>query len=315
MKKTSLADIGELEIIRRCCRRLPQRADVLVGPGDDCAVVRLPGNQAYDWLLTSDPVIQGEHFTSRTPGRLIGHKALARALSDIAAMGGEPLWALLDIVAPPKELTERVKQVFNAVAALARRYDLAVVGGDSSAGALLEVHVFVVGRVKKGQALLRSGARPGHNLFVTGSLGGSLAGKHLRFNPRLKEGQWLCQQSLARAMIDISDGLACDLRRLIVSSKVGAELWLKALPLTATARQVKNKSSAIRHALTDGEDFELLFSVPADKTQALQRGWQKRFSLKCTQIGVITDRLGAIETLDERGIAKPLTLHGYEHFR
>ncbi len=315
-------------------KNLPGRRDVVVGSGDDCAVVSMAGNRAYDWLLKSDPVIEGVHFTPATPGRAIGHKALARALSDIAAMGGEPLWTLVDLVAPAAMPANRVARVMQGLSSLARRHHVAVVGGDTSAGPVLEVHVFVVGRVKKGQAVLRSGAQPGDSLFVTGSLGGSRApsarsakgplgptsradgvGRHLWFEPRLQEGRWLGRHGWARAMIDLSDGLATDLRHLVMQSGVGAELWLESIPLSARVRKMKHRNSAIRHALTDGEDFELLLAVPAAKTRAFQQAWRKNNNLACTQIGLVTDRRGTIETVDVRGKRRRLDDSGYEHFK
>lgn len=315
MKNKCLQDIGELALIQRICRKLPQRPDVVVGPGDDCAVVRPDKDSAYDWLLKSDPVIEGIHVFPKTPGRLIGHKALGRVLSDLVAMGGEPMWALVDIVAPSGTPAARVDQVMQGISALARKFQVAVVGVDVSAGLGLEVHIFVVGRVEKGKAILRSGAKPGDNLFVTGSLGGSLAGKHLRFMPRLKEGRWLCRQGWARAMIDLSDGLATDLRHLIHQSRVGAQLFLNAIPVSPAVKRPKNLTDRIRHALSDGEDYELLFAVSAVKTQSFQKAWQRSFSLSCTRIGTVTKRQGVIETVDGRGERKPLKESGYEHFK
>lgn len=316
MTRKALQDIGERGLLRKIVgKNLPYRRDVVAGPGDDCAVVRPGGNAAFDWLLKSDPVIEGAHFTPETPGRAVGHKALARALSDIAAMGGEPLWTLVDLVAPSAMPVNRAVRVMQGLSSLARRCHVAVVGGDTSAGPVLEVHVFVVGRVEKDKAVLRSGAQPGDCLFVTGSLGGSLAGRHLRFVPRLREGRWLCRHGWARAMIDLSDGLATDLRHLVTQSRVGAELWLETIPLSASVRKIKHRNSAIRHALTDGEDFELLFAVPAAKTRAFQKAWQKNNHVACTQIGIVTDRRGVVETVDAQGKHRRLDDIGYEHFR
>ncbi len=316
MKTTLLSDIGELELIRRICRKLPGRADVAVGPGDDCAVVRVAGDRAHDWLLKSDPVIEKVHFAAHTPGRAIGHKALGRALTDIAAMGGEPMWALVNLVAPAGVSVALVNRIFQGLLSLAKRSGVAVVGGDVSTGPALEIHVFVVGRVAKGKAILRSGAKPGDSLFVTGSLGGSLAGRHLRFTPRLEEGRWLGRQGWARAMIDLSDGLAADLQHLLQQSRAGAELQPDAIPISRTAKhRWRNQSVALRHALTDGEDFELLFAVPASKTPVFVRAWQRRFKLPCTRIGTVTRRRGVIETVDAQGRRRRLQAGGYQHFR
>jgi thiamine-monophosphate kinase len=285
-----------------------------VGPGDDCAVVRAAGDRRHDWLLKSDPVIANVHFTADAPGQAIGHKALGRVLSDIAAMGGEPLWALVDLVAPARTPALLVEQIFQGLSRLARRVGLAVVGGDVSAGPVLEVHVLAIGRVAQGKAVLRSGARPGDSLFVTGALGGSLAGRHLRFQPRLAEGGWLARHGWARAMIDLSDGLATDLRHLIRRSGVGAELWLEAIPVSRAARKSGKPAAALRHALTDGEDFELLFAVPAAKTAAFMKAWRRRFRLACTRIGTITRWRGVIDLVDAQGKRRRLNERGYDHF-
>jgi len=211
VKRKVLSRIGELALLKRLCRKLPLRKDVIVGAGDDCAVVKGAKTDKYDYLLKSDGVVEGVHFNAQTRPGLIGHKALGRVLSDIAAMGGEPLWILVDLVAPGKTSVKRVEAIYTGIGKLARKFGAAIVGGDVSAGKELQLHVFGMGRVRKGRAILRSGAKAGDALFVTGALGGSLAGKHLSFLPRLKEGKWIADGKWATAMIDISDGLLRDL--------------------------------------------------------------------------------------------------------
>ncbi|MBU4285703.1 MAG: thiamine-phosphate kinase [Kiritimatiellae bacterium] len=316
----------------------PERADVVVGPGDDCAVVRPADDARYDYLLKSDPVIEGVHFTRATPGATVGHKALARVLSDIAAMGGEPLWALVNLVAPDTMPVARVTGIYSGLSRLSRHWRVAIVGGDVTSGPRLEAHVFGVGRVPRGQAVLRSGACSGDYLFVTGALGGSRRGKHLAFQPRLAEGRWLQNRRWATAMIDLSDGLATDLRHLIRQSRVGAELFLTSIPLASAislgglARRVKQSASrrtalrgagqalrgagqALRHAFCDGEDYELLFTVSPANAATLIRAWPKTFRTPCTYIGRITDRRDVIECVDARGRKVRLKATGYEHFR
>jgi len=313
MFNQTLQDIGELRAVQRICKSLPMRDDVLKGAGDDCAVVRSAGSD-YDWLLTSDPLIQDVHFTKETPGRSVGHKALGRVLSDIAAMGGEPLWCLIDVVALPETPVAWLDELYQGISDLALRYDVAVVGGDMARGPVNEVHVFEVGRVPKGKAVLRSGAGPGHELFVTGSLGGALTGKHLCFEPRLAEGRWLSEQQWASAMIDLSDGLASDLRHLTDQSHTGAELVLGAIPLSKAALDTADKCSALDHALRDGEDYELLFVVPQQKAPDFLAAWRRTFELACTRIGVMTETRGMIECIDEKGKRTQLRESGYDHF-
>lgn len=310
----SLAAIGEQAAIRRIVRRLPARADIAVGAGDDCAVVR-PAARAEreDWLLKSDPVIEGIHFAAGTPAAAVGHKAVGRVLSDLAAMGGTPRWGLLDLVAPPALPARELDALYRGALRLAQRHGLAIAGGDLARGRQLEIHAFAVGTVPRGAAVLRSGARTGDAVFVTGTLGGSLRRKHLRFEPRVLEGQWL--RDWATSMIDVSDGLATDLRHLMESGGVGAMLTEQAIPVAADARRMPDRRSPLDHALRDGEDFELLFTVPAHRVQAFLRDWETAFRLRCTLIGRITEFSGRLEIADAAGRARVLTGGGYEHFR
>ncbi len=305
--------IGEDNLIRRLKKLVPGRADVVSGIGDDCAVVRTGRRDVYDLLLKSDPVIEGVHFLSEAAGMSIGHKAVGRVLSDLAAMGGEPLWILVDLVAPPTTSVAHIESIYRGMARLARRYGVAIVGGDTACGKVLEIHVFAVGRIRRGQSLFRSGAKPGDALYVTGALGGSLLGRHLSFEPRLVEGQWLRDSGLVTAMMDVSDGLATDLRRLAAASGTGAVLDIGSIPVAAAARRMKDKRSPLDHALADGEDFELLFTVPYKKTTSFESAWRKAFRLSCTRIGEMTARQGLVELRD--GLCcEELKLHGYEHF-
>ncbi len=319
----TVSDIGEVGLIERLGRLVPGRRDVVVGIGDDCAVVRGGKGDRYDWLLKSDPVIEGVHFAADTKGEWVGHKAVGRVLSDIAAMGGEPLWLLIDLVAPAGMSCGRIEAVYRGAAALARRHGVAIIGGDTARGPVLELHVFGVGRVPRGTAVLRSGARAGDRLYVTGTLGGTLAGRHLRVEPRVAEGCWLREGGWVTAMLDVSDGVAADLPRLAKASGVGAVVEAVAVPVSAAARRMaKGKRGSqrraadegLRHALGDGEDFELLFSVPVRKAAAFEAAWRRRFRLKCTAIGRMTRSVGTVELL-RNGESVPLLQRGYEHFR
>ncbi|TAN37278.1 MAG: thiamine-phosphate kinase [Verrucomicrobia bacterium] len=333
---TALKKLGEREVIRRLAALLPSRPDVRAGIGHDVAVVA--GNRAYDFLLKSDAVVEGRHFLPTTPPRQIGHKALGRVLSDLAAAGGEPLWALVNLVTPRGEKMSRLRAIYQGLATLARRHGLAIVGGDTTEGPALELHVFAVGRLPRGTALLRSGARPGDVVFVTDTLGGSLAGKHLRFIPRLAEGRWLRAGDWATATIDLSDGLATDLDHILEMSRVGAKIFTEKIPIAKAVFRLRparrdyggqvqgfektnslfskpwKKRSPLAHALGDGEDFELLFTVPCCQAVALEQAWRKKFRTRLTAIGVITRGAGKIVWLKN---GTPLTLHaaGFEHFR
>lgn len=306
--------IGENTLIRRLARLVPGRRDVITGIGDDCAVVRAGARDPFDLLLKSDPVIEGVHFIPHDKAADVGHKALGRVLSDIAAMGGEPLWFLVDLVAPRTVPIARLEGIYRGMSRLARRHGVAMVGGDTSQGAFLELHVFAVGRVGRGQAILRSDAKPGEYIYVTGHLGGSGMGRHLRFEPRLAEGQWLAAQGWATAMMDVSDGVATDLRRMMEASGTGALLRACDIPVSAAARRIRNRQSSIDHALSDGEDFELLFTVSPRKALAFEKAWRHQFALPCTRIGVMTACRDRLE-LERGGVRSELKTRGYEHFR
>ncbi len=310
----TIGDIGELGVIDRIMRFLPDRHDIIVGAGDDCAVVRPSDDSDIDWVLTSDAVTEGAHFPPATDPSAIGHKAIARALSDIAAMGAEPMWALIDISAPAQMSVSAMEALYREASATARKYDLAIVGGDTSQSEILSIHVFAIGSVPKGNAILRAGAERGDNLYVTGQLGASILGKHLAFEPHVKEGRWLREGNWASAMIDLSDGLATDLRHLIKASKVGAEIFLDQIPVSEAATRLKDERSPLEHALCDGEDFELLFSVPAAKEESFVTEWQKAFTLSCARVGCITDNSEIIECVGSDAVRTKLQNKGFGHF-
>jgi thiamine-monophosphate kinase len=304
----TLKDMGEGALIERLTRRLGTGRDVVVGPGDDCAVVRAADEE---WLLTSDPVIEGVHFDGAATPQQIGHKALARSLSDIAAMGGTPRWALIDLVAPGDTPAGQLQGIYTGLAATADDYGIAIVGGDVAAGPVIELHVFAVGSLPPGSAILRSGALPGDGIYVTGALGGSrLQGHHLSFTPRLREGRWLREGEWATAMCDISDGLSTDLHHLAAASGVGATIRLATVPCSPAARSTQDP---LTHALCDGEDFELLFSVSAARLADFEVAWQSNALASCTRIGTITID-GGVMGIGADDSVRPLDAAGYDHF-
>ncbi len=267
--------------------------------GDDCAV--LPLDAHYDIILTSDPLIQGVHFVPGTDPEAIGWKAAARVLSDFAAMGADPQYLLINLVAPPEQDFQTLEKIYAGVSKVRKLFDVDLVGGDLSQGSTLELHVFGVGRVPKGKALLRSGARPGDVIYVTGPLGGSFeSGKHLTFMPRIKEAKWLRQSGFVRCMMDISDGLATDLRHILKASKVGADIVSEKVPKVGTLEQ----------ALFDGEDFELLFTVRAEDAADFDFQCLENLDQQFPRIGTITAQ-PEILMLD----STVLELKAFEHFR
>lgn len=309
--------MNEFDLIQRLARSLPTNGTVVTGAGDDCAVLDL-GLPDRLLLFKTDAVVQGIHFTSETPPEKIGHKALARCLSDIAAMAGTPNSALITLALPRDFDPAFVEKIYSGMGELARRHDVAIAGGETTTnpGGIL-ISVALLGTVSRGKYILRSGAKPGDALFVTGELGGSLAGKHLEFEPRLVEARWLADHFPVHAMIDLSDGLAGDLRHLIKSSRVAAELLATSIPISRTARLAARAEGSAKPpllaALTDGEDFELLFTVASRDAVPLLDAWKKEFpKLKLTCIGKITAGEGI--TIRNQEGTRPLAAHGYEHF-
>ncbi len=282
----TLKDIGEHNAIAALTANLK-------AVGDDCAVLPQPGSD-FDLVLTSDPLIQDVHFTQEATPEQIANKAAGRVLSDFAAMGAEPQYLLINVVAPPEQKFQTLEKIYAEFSNLWKNFGVEIVGGDLAQGSALELHVFGAGRVPKGTALLRSGAKPGDLIYVTGPLGGAQAsGKHLNFTPRIAEGNRLRETGLVTSMMDISDGLATDLRHILKASNVGAEILSEQIP----------KNGTLEQALFDGEDFELLFTAPPNAV--FQRSEQP-----FPMIGKITDR--AEELLLD---GEALEGKAFEHFK
>ncbi len=309
--------MNEFELIARLTRALPTNDSVVIGAGDDCAVLDVGAGDRL-LLFKTDAVVEGVHFTSETPPEKIGHKALARCLSDIAAMAGTPTAALITLGLPKKFQPEFVEQIYAGLNALARKQGVAIVGGETTtnpAGVLLSVAL--IGSVPRGKLLVRSGAKVGDAIFVTGELGGSITGRHLEFEPRLAEARWLAEHFSIHAMMDVSDGLAGDLRHILHASRCGAELLKSAIPISRAAKEISKRGDAAKPAiiaaLTDGEDFELLFTVASKSAVPLLDAWKKQFpKLKLSCIGKIIAGEG-LKLRDATGV-RPLTTHGYVHF-
>ena len=309
--------MNEFELIQRLTQALPTNEAVVVGAGDDCAVLDLGAGDRWV-LFKTDAVVAGIHFTKETPPEQIGRKALARCLSDIAAMAGTPIAALVTLALPQPFDAAYVERIYAGLNALARQHNLAVVGGETTTNPeRLLISIALIGWVARGKAALRKGALVGDAIFVTGELGGSLAGKHLDFEPRLTEARWLVEHFPIHGMLDLSDGLAGDLRHILTASQVGAELLKSAVPISRAAKEISRKGDAAKPAfvaaLTDGEDFELLFTVAGKDAVPLLDAWKQRFpTLKLSCIGKIIAGHGI--TLRDRQGLRPFTAHGYVHF-
>ena len=313
----TLSPMREFELISRLMPMLPRNDFVVAGAGDDCAVLDL-GDPACHTLYKTDAIVEGVHFLPDAEPEKVGHKALARALSDVAAMGGMPVAAVVTLALPAGRDAGWAEGVYRGLCRTAARWQVAVVGGETVTNpGHAWLSVALVGRVARGKAVMRSGARAGDALMVSGELGGSIAGHHLSFEPRLREAAWLASHHDVHAMIDLSDGLAGDLRHLLAASGgLGAEVLARALPIRPAARAQAREGDlakpAVLAALTDGEDFELLFAVAPGDAVAVMDGWRSAFPntpIRC--IGKVTTGPGAW-LRDARGL-QPLPKGGYEH--
>jgi thiamine-monophosphate kinase len=309
--------MNEFELIAKLTRTLPTNKSVVTGAGDDCAVLDL-GVPDKLILFKTDAVVEGFHFTRDTPPEKIGRKALARCLSDIAAMAGTPVAALVTIALPEKFEPEFVTKIYDGINTLAREHGVAIVGGETTTNPeRILISISLLGTVPRGGQILRGGAKVGDAIFVTGELGGSFAEKHLEFEPRLAEARWLAEHFFIHALIDLSDGLAGDLRHILTASKTGAEILRSAVPISRAAKLRAKQNSAAKPAfaaaLTDGEDFELLFTVASEDAVKVLDAWKKKFpKLKLSCIGKIVAGDGIL-IRDKSGSHK-LNAHGYVHF-
>lgn len=302
----------EKDLIRSLTANLHTDDTVMLGAGDDCAVLKF-GNQ--ELLFKTDAVVEGIHFDINAAPDEVGHKALARALSDIAAMGGTPSHCLITLGTNTEIKIGYIEKVYEGLKKCAENHNVNIVGGETTTMANFTLSVSLLGTAEK--VITRSGSISGDAIFVTGELGGSITKHHLHFQPRIKQGQWLARNFDIHAMIDLSDGLSSDLQCLL-SPEIGAEIHTNSLPISKAARQVAQNNPSgktpILAALTDGEDYELLFSLPSKFAVSLLDSWKITFpelSLKC--IGRITNEPGII-LKDDKG-RHSLNIYGYDHIQ
>ena len=278
----SIRQTGEDALVARLLPLMPSNPSLETGPGDDCAIIRGSGNRQL--LLKTDCVVEGMHFLPGTDPELIGRKALARAVSDIGAMGGTPLHALVTLFVHADRPISQVEGIYRGMGRLARQFGISIAGGESSglpADGLI-INVALTGEVEAGKAVLRSTARAGDLIAVTGTLGGSFpTGHHLSFTPRVREGGILAASGVATSMMDLSDGLGTDLPRLAAASGLGCRIHEELLPVRPgfTAAQ----------AVGDGEDYELLVTFrPGDRERAARLAAEHFPETPLTVIGEMT---------------------------
>lgn len=341
VNRMNLRQLGEFGLLHRIRRRIPDLSRaVRIGMGDDAAVFRTSSGR--DLILTNDMLVEGIDFdfARGATHRQVGYKALAVNLSDVAAMGGRPRAFIIGLAIPGSTSVQAAEDLYRGMLTLARQERIDLVGGDTSASRKgLVISVSVLGEVEEGHALTRSGARVGDRIYVSGTLGDSRAGlellkkrrnhragkrsrmeavlirRHLYPPARIELGRLLGRRRWATGMIDLSDGLASDLRHLCSGSRVGAQLELNRLPVSQALGTYadRNLKSPADYALRGGEDFELLFTVPMARTKMVESAAAK-LGLPITSIGSIVPRNRRIILIRKDGREMPLTLRGYEHF-
>jgi len=296
-----IKDIGEFALIERFRRKIRTDSTVIKASGDDCAVLKFD-KKRYQ-LFTCDMIVEGVDFLPGDKPELIGRKALAISISDIAACGGIPRYCVVSLGMPKNTTVKRVDGILRGMVDLAAKYKLNIVGGDLSRASRLSIDVSMLGIVEKKYLCLRSGAKIGDIIFVSGELGGSIRGKHLCFTPRLKEARFLVENFRVNSMIDLSDGLSQDLGHILEQSKAGAVIYEGLIPLSSQARNLEE-------ALFMGEDFELLFTLASKEAKKLISMRQNIFR----PIGEIVDKKYNLRLVDQRGRPRAIRIKGFRHF-
>ncbi|MSR76752.1 MAG: thiamine-monophosphate kinase [Candidatus Omnitrophica bacterium] len=292
--------MNEWDLIRNFKRQIPRKLQGELGIGDDADVLKLPSSSL---VCTTDVIVEDVDFRlSQAKPQQIGHKALAVNLSDLAAMGAKPLGYLVSLGLSPKVDSKWVAKMYQGLLRLSNEYGIKCLGGDLSKADQVFVSITALGIPYAKKVITRAGARPGDLIAVTGSLGGSILRHHLEFSPRLKESEFLVRNFHLTAMIDISDGFTQDLEHILKASSVSCEINLEKIPVSRDA------SRSLQRALSDGEDFELLFTLPRREKEKLDRLWKKRFpKVRLSWVGEI--KKGTPKILNLR-----LSQKGYTHF-
>jgi thiamine-monophosphate kinase len=300
---------GEFAFIDWVRRQTGADGRVQIGPGDDTAALRLTAGRPC--LVTTDMLLEGSCFLLAEAGpRRVGRKAMAVNLSDIAAMAGRPVAAVVSVGLPREGGRGLAEELYRGLREVADAFDAAVVGGDTNSwvGPLV-ISVTVLGEATERGPVRRGGARPGDWVMVTGPLGGSILGKHLDFTPRVREALRLHELADLHAMVDVSDGLAADLHHVCEESGCGAVLRAEAIPVTAEARSMSDGRTPLEHALSDGEDFELAFAVSPDEGRMLVET-QPIPGITLAHVGEMVEQG---YWLEEGGVRQVLEPRGYVH--
>jgi thiamine-monophosphate kinase len=307
-----LGALGEDRLLSQILLDLPRvrGGKVFAASADDCAIVEIPPGKK-NLVLKTDCVVEGVHFVHGTNASDLGWKAMMRPLSDFAAASAIPQFALITLIVPQQTKVAWVRRLYLGLRQAAKRFKVSIVGGETSnTHGPIAISVSVIGVVEKSRAASRRGGRSGDDLFVTGRLGGALKRKHLKFVARIVESRWLTKNFSIHAMMDLSDGLGVDLPRFARASKVGFDIQLETLPVV--------RGASIDNAISEGEDYELLFAISPRNRNSLEREWRRRFpKLLLTRIGSLNRKSPVMNAKQRRGfpIANRKFPHGYVHFQ
>jgi thiamine-monophosphate kinase len=332
-----VGDIGEFELIAFLTGDFTYNRQTVIGVGDDCAVYEL--SKGHYLLATCDMLIEDVHFCRKTASAfLIGCKAMACSLSDIAAMGGHPLFALISIGLPETTSEEFVQDLYVGIRSMCRDYQVVLVGGDTvRSPEKIVIDISMVGECPKAKFIPRSGAKSGDAIVVTGHLGDSAAGldllekrvtepdterrsvlveAHLAPEPRCAQGAFLAENFKIHSMIDISDGLSGDLKHICDSSKLGARIRADQIPISDTLQEFCSgaRIDPLTYALAGGEDYELLFTLPVKELECLTGQWPEEFEIPLSRIGEMDKAVQGPHILSKDGDERPLDEHSFEHF-
>jgi thiamine-monophosphate kinase len=294
-------DLGEFKLIERFRKRIKLDSSVIVGSGDDCAVLKFD-KKRYQ-LFTCDMIMENVDFTLKDDPYLIGRKAVAVSISDIASSCGLPKHCLISLGVPKNTPLKFLDCLFRGMLDICREYKINIAGGDLSSSNRVVIDVSMLGLVEKKHLALRSTTKPGDYIFVTGELGGSILGKHFKFTPRVREARFLSKNFKINAMIDVSDGLVQDLNHILIQSKVGAVIYEELIPLSPQAHGLSD-------ALNNGEDFELIFTMP----QIEAKRFLNRKIINFKFIGEIVDKKYGFKLTYSSGKIKDIKLKGFTHF-
>jgi thiamine-monophosphate kinase len=294
--KKPISHIGEFKLIEDIAKSIITGPSVIKGIGDDCAVLKYKGNKHL--LFTTDMIIEGVHFSpAHATAKLIGQKSLAVNISDIAACGGTPRWAVVSAGIPRHTSRAYISDIYKGINNLARRFSIDIVGGDTNASSILTLSVALLGEVSKKEIVMRSGAQEADALIITGAISGKP--DHLGFIPKLKESRYIVRHLMPRAMIDISDGFLSDLEHILKKSQKGAIVYESLIP-------VKEKRTPVKKALNTGEQFQLMFTMPKDMLSLLPQDFYV--------VGEISGTDPVITFVERSGHRKRIRPKGYTHF-